>query len=166
MKTIVGLLVIGLFCSTVFADDSIGKIKTLSGSVVIQRDGSSIAPNLGDAIHAKDRIVTGADGQIGLLMDDDSRLSAGPHSLLSMEDFRFDPATRDGHLDMSIKQGTLSVIAGKMVEKSPGSLKVRTPAAILAVRGTEFSVKIDPLKSDSEEKGSTTCPGDNCFWPR
>ena len=30
-----------------------------------------------------------------------------------------------------------------MVKKTPGALKVRTPAAILAVRGTEFSVKVD-----------------------
>lgn len=140
---------LSLLASLVFADDAaIGKIKTLSGGVSIERNGSSLMAKMGDSIYAKDHIVTGKDGSVGLLFNDDSRLSVGPDSNMAMEDFSFDPATNDGHLNVGVKRGSLSVIAGKMVEKTPGSLKVKTPTAILAVRGTEFSIKVD----DSEAR--------------
>jgi hypothetical protein len=63
---------------------------------------------------------------------------------MKLDQFIFDTQTHEGSADISVKHGTLSVIAGKMTEKTPGALKVKTPAAILAVRGTEFSIKVDP----------------------
>lgn len=129
--------------------EGIGKIKTLSGTVSIERSGKTMPAALGAPVYQTDRIVTGKDGAIGLLFDDDSRISAGPNSTLSLDQFKFDKATNDGNLDVSMTKGTLSVISGKMVQKTPGSLKVKTPAAILAVRGTEFSVKV--LDPDEQE---------------
>jgi hypothetical protein len=35
------------------------------------------------------------------------------------------------------------VISGKMVKQSPDAMRVRTPSAIMGVRGTEFIVKVD-----------------------
>lgn len=123
--------------------DGIGKIKTLSGQVSIEREGKLIAPKAGDAVYQTDKIVTGKDGTVGMLFDDDSRISAGPNSVLALDKFAFDPKTSDGNFDVSMKKGTLSVISGKLTAKTPGALKVKTPAAILAVRGTEFSVKVE-----------------------
>jgi len=128
-----------------FAADSIGIIKTLSGQVTIHRSGSDIAAKLGGEVFAIDEIETSDDATVGLLLHDDARLSLGPNSTISLDQFSYDENTDAGSADVSIKQGTLSVIAGKMVEKTPGALKVKTPAAILAVRGTEFSVKVDPI---------------------
>lgn len=129
--------------------DGIGKIKTLSGQVTIERAGKSAPATLGASVYQTDTIVTGKDGSIGLLFDDDSRLSAGPNSTLALDKFSFDPVSHDGNFDVSMKKGTLSVISGKLTQKTPGALKVKTPAAILAVRGTEFSVKvIDPAETE------------------
>ena len=123
--------------------DGIGKIKTLSGQVAIERDGKLITPKVGDSVYQADRVFTGKDGAVGMLFDDDSRVSAGPNSTLALDKFVFDPVTSDGNFDVSMKKGTLSVISGKLTAKTPGALKVKTPAAILAVRGTEFSVKVE-----------------------
>lgn len=123
--------------------EGIGKIKVLSGQVSIERLGETIPAVLGAAVFQTDKIITGKEGSIGLLFNDDSRLSAGPNSVLALDKFNFDPATNDGNFDVSLKKGTLSVISGKLTQKTPGALKVKTPAAILAVRGTEFSVKIE-----------------------
>lgn len=123
--------------------EGIGKIKTLSGQVMIERGGKAVTPKVGDAVYQTDKIVTGNDGSVGMLFDDDSRISAGPDSVLALDKFAFDPKTSDGNFDVSMKKGTLSVISGKLTAKTPGALKVKTPAAILAVRGTEFSVKVD-----------------------
>jgi hypothetical protein len=37
------------------------------------------------------------------------------------------------------------VISGKIAKQSPEAMKVRTPAAILGARGTEFFVQVVPL---------------------
>lgn len=137
--------------STVFAD-GIGKIKKLSGQVAIERSGATVAPSIGDSVYQTDKIVTGKDSYIGLLFNDDSRLSAGSNSILALDKFNFDPVTHAGGFDVSMQKGTLSVISGKLTQKQPGSLKVKTPAAILAVRGTEFSVKIEEPVKGQEAK--------------
>lgn len=141
------LLLLAMLPAMAYAD-GIGKIKTLSGQVSIEREGKAVPARLGAPVYQTDTIVTGKDGTVGLLFDDDSRLSAGPNSTLALDKFSFDPATHDGNFDVSMKKGTLSVISGKLTQKTPGALKVKTPAAILAVRGTEFSVKVvDPAET-------------------
>lgn len=144
-------ILLALVVQTAHAD-GIGKIKTLSGQVAIERDGKLVTPKAGDSVYQTDRIFTGKDGSIGMLFDDDSRISAGPNSTLALEKFAFDPKTSDGNFDVSVKKGTLSVISGKLTAKTPGALKVKTPAAILAVRGTEFSVKVDEPEAAEQAK--------------
>ena len=57
----------------------------------------------------------------------------------------FNASTHEGQLDDSLQRGTLAVITGKMVKQSPDAMRIRTPASILGVRGTEFVVKVaDP----------------------
>ena len=143
------LLVLAMLPAMAHAD-GIGKVKTLAGQVSIERAGKTIPATLGAPVFATDTIVTGKDGSVGLLFDDDSRLSAGPNSTLALDKFSYDPVTHDGGFDVSMKKGTLSVISGKLTQKTPGALKVKTPAAILAVRGTEFSVKVmDPADKEA-----------------
>lgn len=141
-----------IFFSSAAVAEGIGKIKTIAGEVTIEREGKPLAAKLGDSVYQKDKIVTGKDGSVGLLFDDDSRLSAGPNSTLNLDKFSFDPVTHDGNFDVSMKKGVLSVISGKLTQKTPGALKVKTPAAILAVRGTEFSVKVDELDGQEDKQ--------------
>ncbi|MBD3634121.1 MAG: FecR domain-containing protein [Methylophaga sp.] len=126
--------------------DGIGIIKTLKGEAEILRDNKAVMAELGQTLYSDDEIRTGAESSLGILLHDDARISMGPDSFISLDQYRYDSDSRDGEADISIKHGTLSVIAGKMTEKTPGALKVKTPAAILAVRGTEFSVKVEPLQ--------------------
>lgn len=123
--------------------EGIGLVKTTSGEVVIERGDERLAAAVGMPVFQKDRIVTGPDGSIGLTLADNAMLSAGPDSVLALETFRFDPGTHAGQLEVSLESGTLSAIAGKMVEANPESMKVRTPAAVLGVRGTEFAVRVE-----------------------
>jgi hypothetical protein len=34
------------------------------------------------------------------------------------------------------------VVSGKIVKQSPGAMRVRTPASVMGVRGTEFVVRV------------------------
>ncbi len=121
----------------------IGQIKVSKGSVTIQRASEAIPGSLGARVQQGDVVKTGADGSVGITMSDDSLLSAGPNSVMALDQYAFDTTTNQGRFDASLAKGTLAVVSGRLAKQSPGSMTVRTPSAILAVRGTEFVVSAD-----------------------
>ena len=121
----------------------IGRIKVAKGRVTIEREGKVAPAVVGARVQAADKINTGADGSVGITMDDDSLLSAGPNSVLSLVRYAFDPTTNQGRFDAGLNKGTLMVISGRIAKNSPDAMTVRTPAVILGVRGTTFAVSAD-----------------------
>jgi len=118
----------------------IGQVKIAKGQVTIERQGKAMPAVVGARLQVADVVKTGADGSVGITMDDDSLLSAGPNSALSLDNYAFDTTTNQGRLDTSLNKGTLSVISGRIAKQTPDAMTVRTPNAILGVRGTEFVV--------------------------
>lgn len=125
------------------APAAIGQVKTTSGAVTLLRGGVSRDVRTGDRVFQSDVLSTGADGSVGITFADDSILSLGPDSRLSLDAFRFDTTTHEGVFEASLEQGTLSVKSGGIARQTPEAMRVRTPAALLGVRGTEFVVRAD-----------------------
>lgn len=125
------------------AATEIGRIKVARGEVTLLRAGTSLPASAGMRVEATDKLRTGADGSVGITMGDGSLLSAGPHTELSLDRYAFDPTTQQGRFDATLNKGTLAVISGRMAKQSPEAMTVRTPAAILGVRGTTFVVSAD-----------------------
>jgi len=144
MRGLIAAVVLGTFAATGLAND-VGQVKVTKGVVHVERGTERIPAAVGMAIQESDKLVTGADGTLGVTFADNSLLSVGPNSTLSVDKFSFNPSTHEGQFDASLQKGTLAVISGKMVKQSPEAMKIRTPASILGVRGTEFVVKVaDP----------------------
>ena len=118
----------------------VGRVKVVKGQVTVQRAGQPLPATPGMQLRAADEVRTGADSAVGITMSDNSTLSAGPNSVLALDRYNFDTTTHQGRFDSSLRQGTMAVISGKIAKLSPESMTVRTPAAILGVRGTEFVV--------------------------
>ena len=119
----------------------VGQIKVSRGFVQIERGTQRLTAPVGARVQANDVIITGPDGAVGIAFLDASLLSAGPNSRLSIDRFAFDSTTNQGAFDTSLRQGTLSVVSGKIAKQSPDAMRVKTPAAILGARGTEFVVR-------------------------
>lgn len=129
-----------------FAADA-GRVKTFKGTVTIERAGQRLPASVGMLVQEKDVVSTGADGSVGISFTDNSMLSAGPNSVLILDKYAFDAASGKGALEANLARGTLAAVSGKMVKSAPESMKIRTPAAIMGVRGTEFVVKVeDPVR--------------------
>ena len=118
----------------------IGQIKVANGQVTVERKGEQLPGRVGLRLETADVLKTGADGSVGITMADNSLLSAGPNSILSLDRFDFDPTSNQGRFDAQLQKGSLAVISGRMAKQSPEAMTVRTPSAILGVRGTEFVV--------------------------
>jgi hypothetical protein len=118
----------------------IGQIKVAKGAVTIERAGQSLPAAPGTRLQASDVVKTGPDGSVGITMTDDSLLSAGPNTVLALDQYDYDSTTDRGRFDASLAKGTLAVASGRLAKKSPDAMTVHTPSAILGVRGTHFVV--------------------------
>lgn len=124
-----------------------GHVKVARGAVQIERAGQKVPGAVGTVVQAGDVVVTGADGSVGITFLDNSLLSAGPNSVLAIDRFAFDSTTHQGAFESSLRKGTLAVVSGKLAKQSPDAMKVKTPAAVLGVRGTEFLVRTGDPKT-------------------
>jgi hypothetical protein len=134
--------------SSAHAGDPIGQIKTATGGVAVERAGASTPLAIGDRVYETDTIVT-TDGTIGITFADNSMMSLGPQSRLSLDQFAFNPTTHDGRFNASLAKGTLTVKSGQIVKQTPEAMRIKTPAALLGVRGTEFAVRADDAPAAS-----------------
>jgi hypothetical protein len=125
-----------------FAAD-IGTIKVAKGNVQLQRGADKLPVKVGTAVQTSDVLLTGADGSAGITFTDNSLVSVGPNSVFAIDKYRFDSTTHAGEFEGNLRQGRLAAVSGKMVKQSPESMKIRTPSAIMGVRGTEFVVQVD-----------------------
>lgn len=143
-KHLANLLVLaaGLLAAGPLFADEIGQIKVSNGTVLIERGEQRILGVPGTRVQQSDVIRTGIDGSVGITFSDNTMMSAGPSSVLSLDRFAFNSTTHEGRFDTSVRNGTLSVISGKISKQSPEAMTVKTPATILGVRGTEFFVQV------------------------
>lgn len=140
------ILVAALGFAGAAAAADIGLIKVANGAVEIQRGAAKMPAKVGSAVQTSDVVVTGADGSAGITFTDNSLVSVGPNSVFAIEKYSFDSTTHSGQFEGNLRQGRLAAVSGKMVKQSPESMKIRTPSAIMGVRGTEFVVQVDEPK--------------------
>lgn len=127
------------------APADVGQIKLVKGAAHIEREGQKVPATVGAKVRAADVVVTGADGAVGIAFLDDSLLSIGPRSTLAIERFAFDSTTHQGGFESSLRAGTLSIVSGKIAKQSRDAMRIKTPAAVLGVRGTELLVRTSPV---------------------
>lgn len=134
-------LTVGL-AGAALAGEVAGMIKVSQGSVSIERSGGRTAAVVGSPVEVGDKVRTGADGAVGVTLRDNTLLSAGPNSLLTIDRFNYDTTSQEGAMSIGIRKGTLSVASGRIAKRSPESVDFRTPTSVLGVRGTEFVVEV------------------------
>jgi hypothetical protein len=98
---------------------------------------------IGQDVIFNEHITTAADGQTQLLFVDESSMTVGPNSDLTIDQFVYDPKSGTGKLAMSATRGLLRYVGGKL-SKEDGAVSLRTATATLAVRGGAFIAQIDP----------------------
>jgi hypothetical protein len=118
----------------------VGRVKVSSGPVFIERGGQRMPAPVDTLVQSSDTIVTGANGSVGVTFIDNTRVAAGPNSVLAINRYDFDQTTHAGGFDATLRRGTLGVVSGKMAKQSPEAVTIRSPSMVLGVRGTEFVV--------------------------
>ncbi len=122
--------------------EGIGKVRIVTGEAYLVRADNRMSVKVGAVVQRSDVIETGSGGSIGITFNDNTVFSAGPNSRVSLEEFKFDPVTLKGSFLAKLGRGTISVVSGDIARGSPSAMKIKTPSAILGVRGTRFLVRV------------------------
>lgn len=142
-------------CTTV-AHAKIGSITEFSGSAVIKRGKETVAAAKGTAIEQNDKIET-KNGKLKIVFNDDTQVSVTEHSSLVIDDFVYDPKSGNGKLGLKAASGTVRYVSGALA-KDPKQVKINTPTAAIAVRGTDFVMSVN------ETGGSMIILMPTCDW--
>lgn len=97
----------------------------------------------GDKVLMGDKIETGADGQLQVMLLDQTIFTLGPSSSITVDEFVYNPATDDGKVKASMMKGIFRVVSGKVAHKKPENMSVDLPAGAIGFRGTNVAGIID-----------------------
>lgn len=121
-----------------------GRIRVASGPAFIVRDGGTVQAKEGQAVFQADALQTGPGGRIGVLLNDDTRLSLGPSSEVRLDRFVYAPSSDNFAMVLKFVRGAAAYVSGRIAKLAPDSIRLETPAAIVGVRGTSLAIRVEP----------------------
>ncbi|MGQ0533456.1 MAG: FecR family protein [Caulobacteraceae bacterium] len=111
----------------------IGTAAAVRNQVTAAQAGQERRLAVGNSVFQNERIRTGADSVAQLLFADQTTLSVGPTSEITLDRYVYDPNRSVGDVAVSLTSGALRFVSG---QQDPRSYQVRTPVATIGVRGT------------------------------
>lgn len=122
--------------------EQVGRIRNLEGEASILRGGARLPAAVGDALFRGDVILTGKPGTVGLVLSDETTISLGSGSELSLVAFSFVPKEGRFGLVMRMARGTFAYLAGLIGKLAPDTIQLQLPDATIAVRGTKVLITV------------------------
>jgi len=152
LRIIILSLIINFFIITVgFANDFIGVIAVGIGEILNQKNEKL---STGSKIYFGDTIIVKEQSNAQILLLDETALTVGEKSELTIDDFVYDPQSKVGKIVSNIKVGTVRIVTGEISNQNPENLKVNVPTGSVGARGTEFVVV-----TESDEKSTIVLLG-------
>ncbi len=143
--TLLGLAHVAWAQSTPNPEDRAGTFKQVQGDVRVERQGvARAAPAPGDALMPGERIVTGEKAGASVVLKDGTTLTLGPRSTADLSRYQFNSTTQEGNFLLDLLQGSVRVLTGLLAKANPDHFQVKTPTAVVGVRGTDFIVETQP----------------------
>jgi hypothetical protein len=126
------------------------RIDAFFGNVRIRgNDGSGIETKIGMLLKEGDSLITLANSFISLVLDDGTRFTLPPESMLNLKLLRATQFIDQPRTQLFLEKGRVESRVTPL--KSPGATyEVISPIAVSGVRGTSFRVNVDEQKSMSE----------------
>jgi hypothetical protein len=103
-----------------------------------QAQVGSLGAAVGTPIHMGDALQTGPNARLEVTFVDGTRLTLGENARVVIDRYVYDPDRSVGAMALKSTRGALRFATGKIHEMNQKDVTVSTPAAALAVRGTEF----------------------------
>jgi hypothetical protein len=126
------------------ANANIGSVTDVFGVAAVFREEQQSDAIVDFGIESYDDVRTAA-GRIELKFLDDSVLKLTEHSEIIIDEFIYDPDPTKSKLALNFASGTARFITGALGTIDKDNIKITTPTAEIAIRGTDFTATVDEL---------------------
>lgn len=130
------------------AADRAGRVDGVEGTADVLHAGAGERASLaaGDAVLLGDRLRTGADGKVRIVLRDESVITLGSGSELTITEQLLAPAPASA---FQLLKGTIRALVGDRYSAPGARFEVETPTAVAGVRGTSFIAAYDPAEEET-----------------
>ena len=142
------IIIFFMFASVANASNNsfVGVIGAAIGDIKNQKNESL---SNGSKIFFGDTIISKSKSNAQILFLDQTVLTLGEETELTIDEFVYDPNSQDGSFVSTVKTGTVKFITGQISKKNPDNLEVKVPAGTLGARGTEFVVLSESINEST-----------------
>src|SRR5262249_11284668 len=131
-----------------------GKVELTEGDVRFLDTANRVRrPAVGDAIYEGESIVTGADGEVHLRMEDSGYVAVRPATRMRIVNYRAQGDANDRSV-IGLLQGSFRSVTGWISNSGRDRVIVNTPTATIGIRGTEHEPLVIPAGSTTGEPGT------------
>jgi VCBS repeat-containing protein len=118
----------------------IGRVEKVSGSATVLRNGVVVELRVGDMVAKGDVVQTGADSSLTIKFNDGTVFSLSSSARMVLNDMVYAADSTANSALFTLVEGVIGFIAGRIAKT--GDLKVDTPVATMAIRGTAVQTEI------------------------
>lgn len=115
----------------------VGEVTRARGNIASVFQSLPRTLGAGSDVKFLDTILTGENTRAEITLIDDSLLSLGDHSELTIDEMVYEPGKK-GRGVLTLAKGVFRMVSGKINKYDGGSLTLKTPVATIGVRGTDF----------------------------
>jgi VCBS repeat-containing protein len=112
----------------------IGRIEKISGAAIVLRNGVSVDLQVGDTVAKGDVVQTGTNSSLIIKFNDGTVFSLSASARMVLNDMVYAADSSSNSALFTLVQGLIGFVAGRIAKT--GDLKVDTPVATMAIRGT------------------------------
>lgn len=126
------------------ADEAaIGYVKTVKGDAMVINGSQQTKAEVGTPVVTGSKLKTGANSSMGVTFKDNTVMSFGPNTELTVDEYLYSPNKGKLKLGATMAKGTLAYLSGAIAKIKPDAVTVKTPTGTIGVRGTHFVVKVE-----------------------
>jgi hypothetical protein len=131
------LLSLILFASSLFAEDPIGKMTAVEGSVqAVDVQSQTRALAQGALIYVADTIAVGADSKAQVQFTDGSLFNLIADTEFRVDEYRYKKIFKKDGFTGNLLKGGFRNLSGNIAKKNQNEYEIKTPNSVIGLRGT------------------------------
>jgi hypothetical protein len=122
------------------ADEPIGNVAKLTGTVTVIRNKNSLPLKLRDDIYFNDTVQTSTNATLGITFNDSTTFNLSANSKITIDNYVYEEGGGQNAATFDVAKGTVAFVAAAVAKT--GDMKITTPTATLGIRGTTGLVEV------------------------
>ena len=115
--------------------EPIGQVETIAGSATAQRpNGQTVELDVGSPVFQGDVVSAGSNSSLGITFIDKTVFTIDDGATMVLNEMVYSPSGSSNSMLFNLLGGTAAFVAGAVAKT--GDMKVETPVAVMAIRGT------------------------------